>query len=127
VGSENERSQCKELLKAARQLDGVHDLLGQTSVASLMAVIARAGLVIANDSAPIHIAVGFDRRYLALFGPTDPAKVGPYRGDQWVLQCVKKGENFHHKDLNLGSSVMERITVEMVVEKLQELMANRPL
>ena len=127
VGSENERSQCGELLGAIKQESHVHDLMGKTTIASLMATIAHSDLIIANDSAPIHMAVGFDRRYLALFGPTDPAKVGPYGGNRWVLRNVKNGNHFHHKDNSIGSTVMERISVEAVKERLDDLLAEKPL
>ena len=34
----------------------------------------------------MHMAVGFDRPLTAVFGPTDPALVGPYRRSESVVQ-----------------------------------------
>jgi heptosyltransferase-2 len=45
-------------------------LVGQTSIAELKAVIRGASLVVANDSAPVHIAAAFDIPTVAIFGPT---------------------------------------------------------
>ncbi|MEM1107695.1 MAG: glycosyltransferase family 9 protein [Planctomycetota bacterium] len=48
-----------------------------TSVGQLMALIRDARLLLCNDSAPLHLAVGLDTPTVSLFGPTDPALVGP--------------------------------------------------
>ncbi|MGE4232764.1 MAG: glycosyltransferase family 9 protein [Bacteriovoracia bacterium] len=46
------------------------DLVGTTSVAELKVLIAKARLLISNDSAPVHIAAAFDIPTVAVFGPT---------------------------------------------------------
>ncbi|MCH2145006.1 MAG: glycosyltransferase family 9 protein [Phycisphaerales bacterium] len=56
----------------------VHVLAGKTTVGQLMAVIRGSRVVVASDSAALHMAVGFRRPMVALFGPTDPEEVGPY-------------------------------------------------
>lgn len=48
-----------------------------TTVGQCMALIRRVALVVCNDSAPLHLAVGLDTPTVSLFGPTDPALVGP--------------------------------------------------
>ncbi len=48
-----------------------------TTVGQLMALIQDANLVVCNDSAPLHLAVGLNTPTVSLFGPTDPALVGP--------------------------------------------------
>lgn len=45
-------------------------LVGRTSLGELKQVIHGATLVIANDSAPVHIAAAFDVPTVAIFGPT---------------------------------------------------------
>jgi len=51
VGGPDERDQVRPLLGWANHEPRVTDLVGRTSVARLMAVIARSSLVVANDSA----------------------------------------------------------------------------
>lgn len=116
VGGSGERGQCVPLLDRASRDDRVVDLVGTTSIGRLMAVIERASLVVANDSAALHMAVGFDRPLVALFGPTRTDLVGPYRRDADVLQVAEPGDRFDHKDAERGLSMMERITTESVVE-----------
>lgn len=127
VGAENERSQCENLLKISQADSSVIDLVGKTTVGTLMAAIRYADLVVANDSAPLHMAVGFNRRFLALFGPTDIARVGPYKGERWVLQAISPDKFLHHKNEKLGSTIMERIAVQSVIGKLDELLSENPL
>jgi heptosyltransferase-2 len=65
-------------IAAAVARDGVAppvvDLAGRTSTAELVAVLARASLVLVNDSAPGHVAAALRRPVVSLFGPTVPAQ-----------------------------------------------------
>ena len=126
VGAPGEEDQCRGLRALATRRDRVVDLVGATSVGRLMAVIERADLVVANDSAALHMAVGLDRPIVALFGPTRTALVGPYRRDDDVVQHVRPGEPLDHKSA-ASRAMMERITVDEVLERaLARLDAPRP-
>jgi ADP-heptose:LPS heptosyltransferase len=94
----------------------VVDLVGVTSVGGLMAAVERAAIVVANDSAALHMAVGFDRPLVALFGPTRIDRVGPYGRAGDVIQKLQPGERLDHKDDRLGRGLMERITLEEVLD-----------
>ncbi len=67
---------------ARRILEGAggrgHSLLGQLSLRELAAVMALSEAVLAVDSGPMHIAASSGARVVALFGPTDPARLGPF-------------------------------------------------
>jgi heptosyltransferase-1 len=72
-------SRAKATAKTAgAQSPGVIDLCGKTDLKELTAVIAGAKAVISNDSGPMHIAAALGKPVIALFGPTDPEKTGPY-------------------------------------------------
>jgi len=49
------------------------DLVGKTSLGNLKSVLSRASLVVANDSAPLHIAIAMGAPVLGVFGPTTRA------------------------------------------------------
>lgn len=49
-----------------------------TDLGELRALLARARLVIAGDTGPLHMAAALGTPCLGLFGPTDPARNGPY-------------------------------------------------
>jgi len=116
VGGPGERDQIRPLLGWAAGEPRAIDLVGETSIARLMAVIERSSLVVANDSAALHMAVGFDRPLVALFGPTRVERVGPYRRERDVIQHLRAGDRFDHKDERVGVPMMERITTQEVLE-----------
>ena len=39
---------------------------------------AAGGLVIAGDTGPLHLAAALERPVVGMYGPTDPARNGPY-------------------------------------------------
>lgn len=123
VGGKDEREQIQPLLELARANERLIDLVGETTIGGLMAVIERSSFVLANDSAALHMAVGFDRPYVALFGPTDVSLVGPYHGEQWVIQPPVDPSTLNHKDASIGSSIMDQISVEQVSERVAQRLA----
>jgi len=54
------------------------DLSGRTSVGEMVAAVAGSRVVICNDSGPMHVASAFGRPLVAMFGPTNPVRTGPY-------------------------------------------------
>ncbi|HZW11358.1 MAG TPA: glycosyltransferase family 9 protein [Phycisphaerales bacterium] len=116
VGGRNERQQCAPLLELAQRDGRVIDLVGETSIGGLMALVRRSALVLANDSAALHMAVGFERPLVGLFGPTRVERVGPYGRSADVIQHVHPGDRLDHKDAPGGLALMGRIGADEVYE-----------
>jgi heptosyltransferase-1 len=125
VGSPGERAQCAPLFDQAAGDTRVVDGVGRTSVAELMALIQHSALVIANDSAAIHMAVGFDRPMVALYGPTDIRRVGPWQRDASVIQHIQPSDTLNHKDEASGRELMARITTPEVIERVLSVLPQR--
>lgn len=115
VGGKSERAQCGPIMELCGKHPRFHDCMGATTIGQLMALVSRAALVIANDSAALHMAVGFNRALIALFGPTDVARVGPYKREADVIQHLRPGDVLTHKN-PANVAIMERITVDEVWE-----------
>ena len=49
-----------------------------SNVAQLVALTRRAAVVVGGDSGPVHLAAALGRPLVALYGPTDPARNGPW-------------------------------------------------
>ena len=116
VGSGAERGQCAELLDLATRDARIVDLVGRTSAGELLALIEGSRLTVGSDSAAIHIAVGFSRPLVALFGPTLIDLVGPYGRAAHVVQQIVPGDTLDYKNEAAGRVLMNRITVESVLE-----------
>jgi len=117
VGGASERGQCLPLIELAARDGRVIDRIGATSVGALMALIERAALVIANDSAALHMAVGFDRPMVALYGPTRVDLVGPYGREGDVVQHITPADTLDHKNAIAGRAIMDRITIDEVFDR----------
>jgi ADP-heptose:LPS heptosyltransferase len=75
------------------------DLAGETTLPQLVALLARAQLVISGDSGPLHIAGAVGTPVVAIYGPTDPVKSGPIgspavvlRRELWCSPCYDPRE-----------------------------------
>lgn len=67
------------------------DLIGKTSVPQLVEVIADARCVVSCDTGAMHLASALGVDLVALFGPTDPRRTGPFYGrviQKNELPCV---------------------------------------
>jgi lipopolysaccharide heptosyltransferase I len=116
VGAKNERVRIGPVLELAQRSPLVLDRVGETSVGQLMAIIEASSLVVANDSASLHIAVGFDRPLIALLGPTDPKLACPYGRLHDVVQHVREGDEFYFRD-DRSAGMIGRITLDEVVAR----------
>jgi lipopolysaccharide heptosyltransferase II len=54
------------------------DLTGQLSLAEMVEWIRLSDLMVTNDTGPMHVAAALGKSVVALFGPTDPRRTGPY-------------------------------------------------
>lgn len=78
------------------------DLTGQTSLPEMIEWIRLARLVVTNDTGPMHVAAALGKPVVALFGPTEPRRTGPYGQLENVLQvqlpcvpCLKATCAYH--------------------------------
>ena len=66
--------------------EGVVNLCGKTSVVELGGVLSSLDLLVTVDSGPMHMAAAIGTPVVAVFGPTDPVKTGPYGARHRVVQ-----------------------------------------
>jgi heptosyltransferase-1/heptosyltransferase-2 len=126
AGTKSERADIKSLLDLSKTNPRIVDRVGSTSIGQLMALIEASTFVLANDSAAIHMAVGFDRPGIALYGPTLTHEDGPYTGHHpaqpiVVLQHLNPGETISPKDEARAVALMQRITTEEVKQAIASL------
>ena len=62
------------------------DLTGRLSLPEMVEWIRLSTLMVSNDTGPMHIAAALGIPVVALFGPTEPRRTGPYGQLEHVLQ-----------------------------------------
>jgi lipopolysaccharide heptosyltransferase I len=83
IGGISERGDARQVM--LRMQTKAVDLTGQTTVGLLPGLLQKAIALVTNDSGPMHIAAAVGTPVVALFGPTDPARTGPYGHGHTVL------------------------------------------
>lgn len=90
------------------------------SVGQLIALARRAAVVVGNDTGPLHLAAALGRPVVGLYGPTDPARNGPYGTRSRVLRSA--GSQTSYKRGVETEAEMLRIDAEEVVAAALEMM-----
>jgi lipopolysaccharide heptosyltransferase II len=62
------------------------DLTGKVSLPEMVEWIRLSSLMITNDTGPMHVAAALAKPVVAVFGPTEPRRTGPYRQLQNVVR-----------------------------------------
>jgi len=62
------------------------NLCGQTSLPEMVEWLRLCELMVTNDTGPMHVAAALGKPLVALFGPTEPRRTGPYRQLNSVLR-----------------------------------------
>lgn len=89
-------------------------------VAQLVALMRRSDLFLGGDSGPTHLAAALAVPLVALFGPTDPARNGPWGpGTKTVLRDPSSATSY--KRVATVDPGLIRISVQTVVDALRRL------
>jgi len=105
----------------------VVDLVGRTSLRQLAAVLAQAELVVCHDSGPMHIAAALGKPLVAIFGPTNPARTGPYSPSARIVALPLKCAPCYRRQCPLGHhDCMRKLGVDEVLTAVQALGKSVP-
>lgn len=85
------------------------NLLGRTRLEQLPDLIRSARLVICNDSGPMHLAAALHQPVIALFGPTDHERFGPYPLN-----------NPRHHILRAPDGKLDQLSVDIVMMSVEK-------
>jgi heptosyltransferase I len=96
----------------------------QMDIPQLLAVLRRARLMIAADSGPLHLAAALGAPALGLYGPTDPARNGPWGAKTRVIRKAEPNETTYKRG-DSYSPAMLRITVPEVYWAAVELLEQK--
>ena len=89
-----------------------------TTIEELMGLLAHARCVVAADSGPLHLAAALGTPVVGLYGPTDPARNGPYARGAVIVHKAQP-EEISYKRRGDYSAAMLRVTVSDVLAATQ--------
>jgi lipopolysaccharide heptosyltransferase I len=99
------------------------DAVGKTSLKQLAALTQHCDIVVSGDTAPLHIAAAMGTPVVAIFGPGDPNRTGPYPDKKIILwKNLECSPCFQKKKCNYKLKCMQQITVEEVITAIQNLL-----
>jgi heptosyltransferase-1 len=110
----------------ARTLAESSDGTAETSSGSLTQLIAltrRARLYIGGDTGPMHLAAALRVPVVGIFGPTDPARNGPFGTRNIVLRSPSSATSYKHT-ARTDDGLLD-INPEQVVAAARELLKER--
>ena len=96
-----------------------------TTLADLIAVGRAARLVVAGDSGPLHLAAAVGAPIVALLGPTDPVRNGPWHPDDERVSRYDVCECHYRRRCARAVPCIDDILVEEVVDAVQRRLARR--
>jgi len=79
----------EELVRAAEAAGGGAARPMSCSISELIALTRRARLFIGGDTGPLHLAAALRIPVVAIYGPTDPVRTGPYGTRSIVLRSAE--------------------------------------
>lgn len=112
----------QELMRAAESASGGAAEGIACSLTQLIALTRRASLFIGGDTGPMHLAAALDVPVVALFGPTNPARNGPFSTRSLVLRSPVSPTT-HTRNPGPDAGLLE-ITSDAVIAAAHKLLRD---
>jgi len=113
VWGPGEKEMAREAVSAS---NGAARLAPRTSLREMVSYIRKARLFVSGDSGPLHLASACGVPAVGVFGPTDPARNGPFgQGDEVVWKHVACSPCYKHRCPGYGNVCLTSIEVEDVL------------
>jgi len=115
----------------------ITNLVGQTDLKQLAAILRGAALHVCGDTGSAHIAAAFRTPVVTIFGRTDPDRLAPYGFRDYVVhhreRCAPECRRFHQtaplnrkqKCLSPPPRCMAAVTMPEVASMVRRAMAER--
>ena len=125
LGGPDDHELAAEIVSRCRT--PVVDLIGQTSLRELTALIDLADQVVCHDSGPMHIAAALGKPTVAVFGPTNPRRTGPYSPAARVVTHEIDCAPCYRRECPLGHhDCMQKLAADKVFEAVRAGRSEAP-
>ncbi|MEO8361120.1 MAG: glycosyltransferase family 9 protein [Vicinamibacteria bacterium] len=96
----------------------------KTSILDLAAMAKVSRLFLAADTGPLHIAAAMGAPLVAVFGPTDPARNGPWSPQDEVVRRTPSCAPCHKRSCPIHDDTMKKIPVVDVLAAAERRLAS---
>jgi len=93
---------------------GCAETAPETTLADLLALSRAAALMVSGDTGPVHIAAAVGTPIVGLYGPTWPARNGPWHPDDEVVSRAEACVCHHKRQCRRSARCIDDITVDEV-------------
>jgi heptosyltransferase-1 len=101
------------------------DLTGKTTLKQLAHIIKNARALVGGDTGPMHLAAALATPVVALHGPTDTVRNGPYGSGHKALVTAQPCAGCWRRSCPKGLDCLAGITVQAVYEAIRGLIDER--
>jgi len=114
IGGPTDKDKEETILKSKT----LNSVIGTTTIHQSAALMAKCDKIICNDSGPMHMASAVNNNIIALFGPTDPKRLGPLNKGSKII-WKQKAPSYNNRGKYFGKGT--EINKIKVVDVLKEL------
>jgi heptosyltransferase I len=114
----------------------VSNLIGQTTLKQLLALLGRTAVLLAPDTGPVHMAVTQGVPVIGLYCHSNPRRTGPYNSIDYVVNHYDRLFHEHYRapwterpwgTRLRGDDLMENIGIGEVTEMFDRVVADKRL
>ena len=112
----------------------INDQIGRDTLPQMLALLARATVLVAPDTGPVHMATAAGTPVIGLYAATNPERSGPYFSRRWCVnrypEAARRYRGKTPEELPWWTKierrgVMDLIETHDVTARLDEFMAQR--
>jgi len=122
LGGGDDASACEQIVAEISDSRAAN-LAGQLDLGELGGVLQALDLLVSNDSGPVHMAAAVSTPCLVLFGPTDPARTGPFGESHRVIQAPPPCQPCYDRNCRRhGDSCLGKISPDEVARAVLQML-----
>lgn len=122
TGSQGERKLAEQII-ALTEIPPV-DLTGKTSLKQLAYVLKKASVVVGGDTGPMHLAAAVGSPVIALMGPTDIERNGPYGKGHVAIVTPRDCAGCWQRQCPKQLDCLDAITPQQVYDQIQKTLVQ---
>ena len=108
--------------RVAEASGGAAVLAPPTSIGDLIAVLQQATLMLSADTGPLHLAAAVGTPVVGIYGPTDPARNGPWSSDDVTVSRFVQCRCHHRRRCRAATWCLGEIETAEVVAAMERRM-----